>query len=338
MKAARIIPTVTLFVFLASPVFADLERFTITERTQHVIDPPFSSLSVEGNFVAWIDRRNWDITDLNDDIYGYNLAEKKEFPICTEVHPQTSLSIGDNFVVWEDQRRKDDIGCEGCDIYAYNLTTQEEFPLVTQGVQHETSMDGDIAVYRTGWGIRGYNFSTGEDFPISAGSGRFSERPSIKGNIVAWESFIYSDEEGFHDYDIWAHNLNTSETFTVCEAPGDQISVSVGENFIFWHDGRDDSSIYGYDLSTEEEFIFSEGGSVPIESEGFIFQGGPWGIRIFNSFTKEEVGTLDINSKFDVDGEFLVWSNLQGIYGAHIPEPATLVLLLAGSLLLRRRK
>jgi len=56
-------------------------------------------LDISGNVVVWADRRSGDT-----DIYGYDLASGKEFPICTATGDQESPAIDGDVVVWVDKR------------------------------------------------------------------------------------------------------------------------------------------------------------------------------------------------------------------------------------------
>lgn len=82
----------------------------------HVIRLPetwagVSTPAVSGEFVVWADDRNdsWDI-------YGYDLSNEIEFPICTEEGDQIQVSMDGNTVVWVDDNHGNG------DIYGVRIT------------------------------------------------------------------------------------------------------------------------------------------------------------------------------------------------------------------------
>ena len=95
-----------------------------------------------------------------------------------------------------------------------------------------------------------------EVFPIA--TGMFNEiDPAISGDIVVWH------DERNGEWDIYGHNLATGQTFPVCVANGDQVRPSISGDIIVWEDRRNGDpqycgDIYGYDLSTSQEFIVYE--------------------------------------------------------------------------------
>jgi beta propeller repeat protein len=74
--------------------FARQVMVRLPETWSYVIEP-----SIWGSLVVWVDNRNRD-----QDIYGYNLKTRTEFPICTSPGDQNSPAIDGDKVVWVDQR------------------------------------------------------------------------------------------------------------------------------------------------------------------------------------------------------------------------------------------
>jgi uncharacterized repeat protein (TIGR02543 family) len=71
----------------------------------------FRDTKILGDRVIWADNRNG-----NYDIYGFDMIDHVEFPICTDTHYQYLPAISGNLVVWQDDRNGNE------DIYGRILT------------------------------------------------------------------------------------------------------------------------------------------------------------------------------------------------------------------------
>ena len=138
------------------------------------------------------------------------------FPISIASGDQTNPAISGDTVVWQDFRNGN------WDIYSYNLATQSESSIIsTSAVQTDPDVSGDLVVWTDNrWGdniIYGSNISTQVEFMISPGS------------------------------------QNVPET--------QQVTPSVDGDIVVWNDKRNMQSdgkhawnVYGYNLSTQNEF------------------------------------------------------------------------------------
>ena len=276
--------------------------FTVDNRPAYQGSPDIS-----GNIVVWRDDR-----DGATHIYGRDLSPSGTgFSVCLSDTSPALPAVSGNTVVWQDERNRWSPDFSGMDVYGYNLVTTTEFAVCTdpgdQGVEsggpHTVAISGDIVVWqddRNGnWDIYGHDLSSDEQFSIVTEDSA-QEGPAVSGDIIVWQ------DERNGNWDIYAYDLSSDTEFAVCTVGGDQKYPSIDGNFIVWCDLRSgSSSIYGYDLSTGSEFV--------ICTSGGIFP--------------------------DISGNVVVWrSSGVGIYGAIIPEPATLGLMLVGGLALMQRK
>ncbi len=156
----------------------------------------------------------------------------EEFQITTERHSQNQIELWGDTVVYTDHRTGNP------DVYAYDLLGGSEMPVsVGTGTRNNASVYGDIVVYmdkskKSFWDgayygdgdIWGYNMATGERFPICTAYG------------IQCNPFIWGDKV------VWVDKRNTKNAFRT------------GTSYFYQNDAPD---IYGFDLSTGEEFIVS---------------------------------------------------------------------------------
>lgn len=221
-------------------------------------------VAIDGNTVVWMDMRNM-VVDINAgvDIYGYNLAAGKEFPICTGIWNQQYPAISGNIVVWQDARSYSIPSLttpSSTDIYGCNLVTGQEFPICTDaGDQTSPEIYGNIVVWQDlndGVSrIYGYNLTNSQKYLISDPNA-IAIFPQLFGNFVVWEEQRNYQSSGS---DIYGYNLATGKEFPICTAPGHQVMPKIYGRKVVWTDYRNDSGysdnpdIYGYDLVKKRE-------------------------------------------------------------------------------------
>ncbi len=344
MKTARVVfLTAAVVVLTVNPVFGGFEKFLISASGK-------SEVAVSGNNVIWLAGSN---------LYGYNLKEKEEFLICNSVRgrPFEGMpEVGLNTAVWVDERNftpNEDAAKENYDIYGFDLISKEEFPIATTENWKEDGPDisGNIVVWRAGrYSVEGLNLSTGERFTPSPRSCGTRQHPRIDGDTVIWSRY-----EGDHT-PIYIQNLTTGDTTTfTCDSYDFWRSLDIGGDIIVWEDIRDSDvnsqkDIYGYNLSTEEEFpisvseVWEEG---PQVSDNFVVwrawdpethKQGIYGYDLDSSTKFIIAEGEEYFSNLAIDSNLVVWSEVDGIYGAYIPEPATLSLLITSAALLLIKK
>jgi beta propeller repeat protein len=221
--------------------------------------------------IVWSDWRNdpnvgTQITGSDIDIYGYDRATKKIFPICSAPGVQRGAVTRGHWVVWQDGREGDGKH----HIYGYDLTTKKEFPICTApGEQRVPAMDGDIVVWddlregsATGRDIYGYNLATKKEFLICNDSG-YQSQPVISGNIVVWEDHGEENSETMSGT-LRGINLATKERFTIVDKPGNRMTPAMQGNYVVWVEWPEGSvctscnvgkaDLWGYNLTTKEKF------------------------------------------------------------------------------------
>ena len=311
-------------------VTADLPRFAICTDAGEQTGP-----GVYGDVVAWSDNRNG-----NWDVYGKNLQTGVERPICTNGADQWNVAINGNLVVFEDNRNG------GTDIYGYNLVTEAEIEIRkgdwSAGNPDAAGntvvwMDQRNALANWRWDIYGYDVATGQEFEVCANSG-WQGYPAISGDTIIWW-----DNQGSGN-ELHGMGVSTGNKFFIHAPPRANMGpLDVDGDIVVWYDTRrgvEEADIYGYDLSTGEEFpICTAQGSqqAPVISGDYVVwmdkRNGVWDIYGYDLVSREEFA-IDTSPGAQehpaVNGATVVWEDHASpttgpdIYGATIPERNTL--------------
>ncbi len=110
--------------------------------------------------------------------------------------------------------------------------------------------------------ISGLVSDTPLSFQIPGTRGQLSD-PDIGGSWIVWEE----DELDDGDWNICAYNVATGERNQITSLQGMQRRARISDNIIVWNDARtwdgsgsynDHYDIYGYDLTTKQEFLISD--------------------------------------------------------------------------------
>ena len=155
---------------------------------QEIIPPP-SGLSEFPVSTGTYTITEWDTLDIGDqfivwsaqdgeskNVYGYDLTEKKEFPVILEAGDQTKPATSGKWILWEDQRNTTPR------IYAWEMGKGDGYPLTANSSpQGEPDILDDIAVFRDWRKIGTCSWGTSSEFGPST----------------------------YCDWDIWGMNLET---------------------------------------------------------------------------------------------------------------------------------
>ena len=263
---------------------------------------------LSGDIFVWEDTRD----SQNHDIYGYNLTTDKEFPICTANGHQRSPAISGNIVVWLDHR-----GVNNHFIFGYDLSRGYEFPIcVKEGADSKAdpAIDDNIVVWADyrgpNWAIYGADITdpcNPVEFLIS-GSG---QKPAISGNIVVWRSGT----------SIVGHNLSDKKNFPICIGDGYKEKPAIDANIVVWTDPyrSEGPGVYGYDLSTQTEFLIASGGMHPDVSGDIVVwtdkRYGEYDIYGYDVSARDEFPIcIAASSQLEpvISGGTVVWRDLRG--------------------------
>ncbi len=186
------------------------------------------------------------------DVYGsFGLSD---FQITSEKNDQQSPDIYHNIIIWSEVVN----GHWGT--YGRDLSTQREFHITVNGRElHSCAIYGNIVV-GIGSGdkydhIYGYDLSTSKGYQMTKIESLKSS-PAVFGDIVVWQD----DRNGRLLMDRINKITNGQ----------DQSDPAIYGDIVIWIDARNfelvhmNWDIYGYNLSTQEEFRITTGVSNPI--------------------------------------------------------------------------
>jgi beta propeller repeat protein len=248
--------------------------------------------AISGRTVVWMDERRVTTRQLATrnhriDIYGYDLATRHEFPICTAKGGRTDVAISGKTVVWSDARRGPGLS----DIYGYDLTTKRAFPICTApGMQRRPAVSGNVVVwldyrratkaeagaYPQPCDVYGCDLTTKREFRIGSSAGAW--RALVDGRTVVWSDA--PEDRGHVSFTV--ADLTTGGQRTVA-IKGSSLQGPTGLSGGIVALTRDDASPLGfgeqvwlYDLVRGKAFAISAGGgnSSPGISGGLVVWSG----------------------------------------------------------------
>lgn len=146
-------------------------------------------------------------------------------PLTGPVPPTFNVDIGNRFVVWVEQDGDTDIG-------AYDLIGHVRLRLTNTPSIDERypSTSGDWVAWEsqdigvTNKRIEAVNLET-SDYRIILDDGSVASRPSMHGDLIAYESNTNGN------FDVFVYRISTAETFAVTIDPHDQYLNDVFRRF-----------------------------------------------------------------------------------------------------------
>jgi beta propeller repeat protein len=341
MNSNHILKTlVFLLLQVTTTTFADFPVFTIAPSGTWGSWPQIS-----GNTVVWGKNERGDEGEITGEIDVYNLNTKAT-TVINAPDNDGMPGIDNDIVVWTQS------STQGSNVYGYRISTGQQFTVSSANSNKAFArISGNTVVWsddRNGNAVYGYDIATETEFPICVHPGSSRGLAVVSGNYVAWQ-----DERnlgGPSDVDIYGFNLQTKTEFQLCAARGWQGDCGIGNNFAAWTDLRDNHvNIYACNILTQTEYKIATG---PGDRNGSAISGN------YLVWFDERNGNRDIygydlsaHKEFaictapgrqswpSISGNTVVWwEDDGGIYGAVIPEPATLLLLGLGAVMFRRKR
>jgi beta propeller repeat protein len=209
--------------------------------------------SVNGNWVVWHEDKQfnglWDL-------HGYDISTREEFVIDPNVcsgFPPNKPVVRNDIVIWTSEWTSEQGGVREV-IYGYNLVTKSKFPIDTDYTRYkrEVAFDGETVVWYNQdeeQAIYYYNLQDMQKVHIDDAPGG-ARHIQVDGNYIVWHG---RGQEGF---DGFGYDIENDIKFTICPSEPDNIAIQ--DNFVIWKDGRIFiNAIYGFDISTREEFPIS---------------------------------------------------------------------------------
>lgn len=206
----------------------------ITENLAGQTDP-----DIAGNWIVYTDNRGFDA-----DVWAYDIAARREFPVSTAPGDQQLSGIGDGRIVYTDYQTMDvslyDIATGG----TTNLTEGTAFSALYPDIQ------GDIVAWQERRGSNNDIWATrvgGTPVQVST-SERDDRSPAVGGDWIAWQSCL----SGLCD--IYIYNFYTGETRQVTATAADERNPCVDGAKVVYEGRRGaDAEIYVYDIATGVE-------------------------------------------------------------------------------------
>jgi hypothetical protein len=201
---------------------------------------------IHGNTLVWVQGAVGSSEIMKYDLAWLgttHLAESLTGPIP----PTSNVDIGDRFVVWVERELGGDY-----DIGAYDLTNGVRIRLTETATIDERypSTSGDWIVWESrdhealSKRIEAVNLET-SDYRIIIDDGSVSGRPSVHGDLIAYES----DTKG--NFDIYVYRISTEETFQVTTEPHDQYLNDVFGDmvaYVNYHEDELTPGVYDEDI------------------------------------------------------------------------------------------
>ena len=161
------------------------------------------------------------------------------------IPPTVNVDIGDRFVVWSE------LTSSQYDLVAYDLAVGTRFALTASAntIERDPSTSGVWIVWEAqdkgvaASRIVARQIETAEQ-RVVADSGVYNYRPSIDGDLIAYESMLTGN------LDIFVYRISTGETFQVTTDPADQYLNDVfGQSVAYVDERTGNQDIYVSDLT-----------------------------------------------------------------------------------------
>lgn len=185
-----------------------------------------------GNTVVWVQGSSTASQVMLYDLAWLGTAQQA-FVVAGPIPPASQVQVGSRYIVWTEYAG------DQFDVQAFDLTSYTRMAITASPDLDDTepSTFGDWVVWQSR--VRGspvatiwaFNPTTFARFPIADnGAGNF--RPSIDGDLVAYESNLHGN------LDIFLYRMSDGQTFQVTNIPSDQYLNDVFGNKVAYVDMR----------------------------------------------------------------------------------------------------
>ncbi|HEX8230258.1 MAG TPA: hypothetical protein VF826_13220 [Chloroflexia bacterium] len=229
-------------------------------------------ISMAGGFMVYSNCKSADC-----DIYGVELATRREIVISEQGWDEEQPSTDGVRVVWRDARNVDRAYRNGnnqlVNFDLYGTVLGDGKPAIMSRaaqMQNRPAVWGNTVVwadFRDSAGaddpeagnIYMTEFPSGKETVLVKANGA-QVRPATNGRFVVWTDYRNEPDPNGTNSDIYAYDLDTGQEFPITTAPDTQTDPVISGNIVVWADwrkGDNTADIYGYDLAAKREFSIS---------------------------------------------------------------------------------
>jgi beta propeller repeat protein len=201
---------------------------------------------IYGNNVVWVQGPSG-ATQIMWYELGWLGTAREARQVAGPVPPATEVAIGSNYIAWTQRSGGQ------ADVWAFDLVNASRVPItMTPGIDEtQPATSGPWITWQTqrqganSVSIEAMNPSTWDVRSVVINDA-FNMRPSIDGDLIAWESTVTGN------YDIFLYRLSDSLTFQVTTDPADQYLNDVFGNkvaFVDLRNGSQDIYLASFNMS-----------------------------------------------------------------------------------------
>jgi beta propeller repeat protein len=193
---------------------------------------------IHGNNVVWAEGPTTSSSIKWYDLRWLGDSTKEARDVAGPYPPTSQVAIGSRYIVWTQIHNYDTPDMQA-EIWAFDMVNDRRMQITRTADIDETdpATSGDWITWQkqvqgaASTSIEAMNPYTYEVRTIVS-NGAYNLRPSIDGDLVAWESTVTGN------YDVFVHRLSDSQTFRVTTDPADQYLNDVFGNKIAYVDLR----------------------------------------------------------------------------------------------------
>ncbi|MFD0959150.1 S-layer homology domain-containing protein [Paenibacillus chungangensis] len=249
-------------------------------------DTPAIGMNAQGEaIVVWVDRRNYQegATDMNWDIYSYNVTTNTESKINDTVGQHKAPSIDGNYIVWQTN--------PSYEMHLYDMESgaltelgNGRNPVIGNGrIVYKGAEDGDLYAYE----IAGGSHQKILELPFS----QYVERFVFNGEQILWKQKDLDGNSKYTFMDLGESNSQPVDLTEPAKPEAEYKHMSISNGTAVWLEKSGDEVIMkGADLNSGD--VFSLGATRPRDFVGFNG----------NELTLVQDGNLNIRTIIQTEG------------------------------------